>query len=197
MKKLGIMGGTFNPVHNAHLLIAETAREQYGLERVIFVTDGNPPHKHSDISAEKRFYMTHIAISSNEYFEDDNFEVKKTEKSYSVHMLEYLKKKYPDYELFFIIGEDSLRDLPSWYMPEKLLEMCTLLVFPRTSVKSLEAAISDMNKKFGKIILPIASPVIQISSTAVRKRIEQGKSVRYMVPDAVIEYIKENRLYEK
>ena len=111
--KIGIMGGTFNPIHNAHLLIAEMAREEYGLDRVIFITDGNPPHKSANVTAKQRFEMTHIAIADNSAFEEDDFEINRSQKSYTVNTLGYLKEKYPNDDLFFIIGEDSLKDRKS------------------------------------------------------------------------------------
>lgn len=193
--KIGIMGGTFNPIHNAHLMIAENAREQYGLERIIFMTGGNPPHKSADITSDKRFEMTHIAISDNPYFTDDDFEIKRKEKSYTVHTLEYLREKYPEDKLYFIIGEDSLCDLEKWYKPERILEMAVLLVFPRTSMQSLTENIERARKKHNGEILPIDAPVFQISSTEVRNRIKDGLSVRYLIPDRVIEYIEKYGLY--
>ena len=195
--KIGIMGGTFDPIHSAHLLIGEAAREEYGLDRIIFMTGGNPPHKTDTTPAKARFTMTRLAISDNPYFTDDDYETEKTEKSYTVHTLEYLKDKYPNDDLFFIIGEDSLRDLPVWYKPEEILSMCTLLVFPRVSRETLADTIGKMRLKYGDNILPIDAPVIGISSTDIRDRISKGKKIKYMLPDKVIEYIKENNLYGK
>lgn len=195
--RTGIMGGTFNPVHNAHLLVAETAKEEYGLDRVIFITGGNPPHKSSEVSAKHRFNMTRLAIEGNGSFEDDDFEINRSEKSYTVNTLEYLKNKYPGDELFFIIGEDSLEDLPQWYEPERILEMCSLLVFPRTSHETLLGTLKEMRKKFGNNIFPLSAPIMEISSTDIRKRIRDTKSVKYMLPDKVIEYINNNHLYEE
>lgn len=193
--RTGIMGGTFNPPHNAHLLIAELAKEQYGLDRIIFITSGNPPHKSDFADAEHRFNMTRLAIAGNGAFLDDSFEIDRKEKSYTVHTLEYLKEKYPSDELFFIIGEDSLKDLPKWYMPDEILKLANLLVFARTSNEGLQRTIETMREKYSENIFPIASPIIEISSTDIRQRIKNGKTVRYMVPDAVLEYIKENGLY--
>ena len=193
--RTGIMGGTFNPVHNAHLLIAELAREEFKLDRIIFMTGGNPPHKDGAISPQHRFNMTHIAIEGNEHFIDDDFEINRSEKSYTANTLEYLKEKYPDDELFFIVGEDSLEDLPTWYEPKRILEMCSLLVFPRKSRKTLMGTLNKMTDKFGKRILPISAPVIGLSSTEIRNRIRDGKTVKYMIPDRVIEYIKQHNLY--
>ncbi len=193
--RTGIMGGTFNPPHNAHLLIAELAREQYGLDRVLFITSGDPPHKNDIIEAERRFNMTRLAIEGNKYFADDNFEVKRNSKSYTVRTLEYLKSKYPGDELFFIIGEDSLSDFSKWYMPERILELCALLVFPRTSRETLLGTLKSARDKFGGNIMPINAPVIEISSTDIRERLRKNKTVRYMLPDSVIQYIKQHNLY--
>lgn len=193
--RIGIMGGTFSPIHNAHLLIAEMAREEYKLDRIIFMTGGNPPHKEASVSSQHRFNMTHIAISGNSAFIDDDFEITRKEKSYTVHTLEYLTEKYPEDDLFFIIGEDSLEDLPKWYEPQRILSMATLLVFPRKSRKTLIETLDIMRKKFDGNILPIDAPVIELSSTEIRERIHSGKTVRYMLPDGVLDYIKKNNLY--
>lgn len=193
--RTGIMGGTFNPPHNAHLLIAELAREQYKLDRVIFITGGNPPHKSDFADAKRRFQMTRIAIEGNNAFFDDDFEINRAEKSYTVHTLEYLTKKYPSDELFFIIGEDSLRDLDKWYKPQEILNMASILVFPRKSQTSLEAEINSVRERFDGGIFAIDAPVMELSSTDIRARIKNGKTVRYMVPDKVIRYIEENGLY--
>lgn len=193
--RTGVMGGTFNPVHNAHLIIAEMAREEYKLDRVIFITGGNPPHKDGAIKPMHRFNMTHIAISGNYAFCEDDFEINRSEKSYSVNTFRYLTKKYPEDELFFIIGEDSLEDLSVWYKPEELLSLCTLLVFPRKSRETLLVSVEKMRGIFGKNIMPLTAPVIEISSTVIRKRLQNGETVRYMLPDGVLDYIKEHNLY--
>lgn len=193
--KTGIMGGTFNPVHNAHLLIANKALDQYKLDRIVFITSGTPPHKTAMLDARHRFNMTHLAIEDTNVFSDDDFEINRAEKSYTVHTLEYLKEKYPLDELFFIIGEDSLMDLPKWYEPEKILELAALLVFPRTSMKSLERTLAEIKKSFSGEIFLIDAPVMPISSTEIRERIREGKTVKGMLPDKVLRYIEENRLY--
>lgn len=194
--RIGIMGGTFDPVHNAHLLIAETAREQYDLDKIIFMTGGDPPHKSCGTDASKRFCMTRLAIADNEYFTDDDYEIKKNGKSYTVETLMYLREKSPEDKLFFIIGEDSLDDIGAWREPRKILEMATVLVFPRTTRGTLREKIGRAKRVFDGEIMMIDSPIIDISSTDIRERIKKGKSVRYMMPDSVREYIKENGLYE-
>ena len=192
---IGIFGGTFSPIHSAHLIIAETAREQYELDRVIFMTSGDPPHKTAGVDAPSRFQMTRLAIEGNDRFIDDDYEIKSGGKSYTVHTLEYMKKQYPNDKLFFIIGEDSLGDLGKWYEPEKIISMASLIVFPRVSQESLNEKITAAKEKFGGEILPVRAPVIGLSSTYIRERISRGETVRYMIPDKVGEYIKEHNLY--
>lgn len=196
MKKIGIMGGTFNPVHNAHLQLAVCAKEQYSLDAVIFMTSGNPPHKkHKDIPEGKiRLEMLKIAISGKEDFFADDFEVKSKEYSYSVNTMKYLREKYPQSELYFIIGGDSLRGLPEWYKPEELVKLCKFLVYPRGGT-DIDDDIYETVKKYGGEIYPLQSPVIGISSTEIRERMVCGKDVSEMLPKGVLEYIKEHRLY--
>lgn len=193
--RTGIMGGTFNPPHNAHLIIAQLAYEEYALDRVIFITSGNPPHKKTMLDARHRFNMTHLAIEDNSNFTEDDFELRRAEKSYTVHTLEYLKKKYPSDELFFIIGEDSLCDLSKWYKPQEILNKANILVFPRKSRRSLKDAINAARERFSGVISAIDAPVMEISSTDIRNRIKNGKTARYMLPDKVMRYIEENNLY--
>lgn len=195
MKKIGIMGGTFNPVHNAHLIMARYAKEQYGLNNIIFMTSGNPPHKQNVNmpDAEVRHKMLRLAIGADDDFTADDYEVKSSSYSYSVNTLKYLKGIYPNDRIYFIIGGDSLKDLPKWYKPREILSMCTLLVYPRKG--DTEGQISKIKKMYGGEIYPISSPELEISSTEIRKRLTEGKSVRHMIPDRVLEYIEENKLY--
>lgn len=195
--KIGIFGGTFNPIHFAHLIVAENAREEYNLDKVIFITSGDPPHKMAEVSARDRFNMTRLAIEGNEYFTDDDYEVNREEKSYSLYTLEYLKKKYPRDELYFIIGEDSLRDFPKWYKPEEILKLATLLVFPRHTEGTLKPLIEKTMAMLGGRILPVEAPVIDVSSTYIRERLGDTKTVRYMIHPKVSKYIKEHGLYAK
>ena len=196
MKKIGIMGGTFNPVHNAHLELAKCAKEQYALDVVIFMTSGNPPHKkHKDIpDGELRLEMLKLAISDREDFLADDFEVKSEEYSYSVNTMRYLGEKYPQSELYFIIGGDSLRSLPKWYKPEELVKLCKFLVYPRYGA-DLDDDIYEIVKKYGGDIYPLHSPVINISSTQIREKIIKGEDVLDMLPEGVFRYIKEHKLY--
>ncbi len=195
--KIGIMGGTFNPVHNAHLLIASFAGEEYGLDKVIFMTGGNTPHKETGgASPEDRFNMVKMAVADNEYFEASDFEIKKKDYSYTVKTLEHLKTEYPDAELYFIVGGDSLDYMEKWYECERIFSMCTVLVFERRGFERTDEKKRSLEAEFSCRIEKINAPIIEISSSMIRERIHMGKSVKYIIPDCVIDYIKENRLYE-
>ena len=196
MKKTGIMGGTFNPVHNAHLALAQCAMEQYELDEVIFMTSGNPPHKRNiDMpDAKIRHEMLKIALEGKEKFVADDYEVNLTDYSYSVITMKHLHEKMSECELYFIIGGDSLRDLPKWYKPHELMKLCTLLVYPRDN-EDISDEISEMQNKFGGEIYPVKAPVMDVSSTDIRCRIKAGESVLGMLPKGVGEYIIEHKIY--
>ncbi len=196
MKKIGLMGGTFDPVHNAHIALAKYAMEQYALESVIFMTSGNPPHKTDDVTdASIRLKMVELATAENDDFWVSDYEVKKMGYSYSAQTLSYLKDKYQDYEIYFIIGEDSLENINTWYEPSKIFKMATLLVYPRTSKERLENLIKEKSKEFNAKIYIIDAPVFSISSTSIREMIKEGKDVNSMIPKKVYQYIKDRGLY--
>lgn len=193
------MGGTFNPIHNAHLMIAEYAREQYGLDCVWFMTSGNPPHKRNQtiIDAHIRQEMVRRAIENNPYFKVCDYEVERKEYSYTANTLTEFSKKYPDDEFFFIIGADSLFQMNTWYKPEIIVQHCTILAFARAENQNLEDAAMVYRDSMNADIRIIDAPVFDISSSMIRKRIQAGKSIKYMVCDEVDEYIKLHDLYRR
>lgn len=193
--KIGIMGGTFDPIHNAHIITARFAAEQYGIDRMMFMTSGNPPHKSGVTDKYIRNRMTELGVDGE--FEVNTYETDKTDYSYTLHTLRHFKETNPNDDIYFIIGEDSLRDIGKWHKPQEILKLCTLLVFPRTSLKSLNELIKQTEITLDGEILPVDSPVMELSSTMIRQRIEDGKSVKHMIPDKVLEYIEENGLYKK
>lgn len=193
--KIGIMGGTFDPIHNAHIITARFAAEQYGIDRMMFMTSGNPPHKSGVTDKYIRNRMTELGVDGE--FEVNTYETDKTDYSYTLHTLQHFKETNPNDDIYFIIGEDSLRDIGKWHKPQEILKLCTLLVFPRTSFKSLNELIKQTEAELDGKILPVDSPVMELSSTMIRQRIEDGKSVKHMIPDKVLEYIEENGLYKK
>ncbi len=188
-KKIGILGGTFDPIHYGHLIIAERAREQFSLDSVIFIPCGIPPHKKKVYaSPEDRFNMVKIAIKNNPFFKVSEIELFKKDVCYTYETLKELKKKMPDYEIFIIIGEDSLYDIPNWYKASELVKETIFLVAKRS--KNLDFKINfPVNYKV------IEAPFLDISSTYIRNCIFEKKTVKYLTPDEVIEYIRKKGLY--
>lgn len=190
-KKIGLLGGTFDPIHYGHLLIAEKAREEFGLSYILFIPSGIPPHKKKVYaSALHRKNMVEIAISDNPYFKLCDIEIKKNKICYTYETVKELKKENPSAQFYLIVGEDSFYDFPNWYKSKELLEEIEVLVAPRS--ENLEIS-PDFKVSF-KII---HCPFLNISSTYIRNCIFEKKSVKYLLPDSVIEYIKKEGLYER
>lgn len=197
MKKIGIMGGTFNPIHYAHLIIAQCAVEKFGLDKIIFITTGNPVHKPNECieDAKYRHNMVELAILSNPLFEASDMEVKRNEPTYTIDTLQELKAIYPDSELTFIIGTDSLNKLSTWKNSEKLFDYSSFAVATRPFY-DLESDSCEFIERYSENIKFFEVPINAISSTEIRKKINLGHSITYLVPEKVVEYIQENSLYE-
>ncbi len=187
MKKIGIMGGTFDPIHNGHIKIAKAAQKEYHLDTVIFLTSGNPPHKKDRkiLDAKIRHIMVKRAISGIDGFCASDWEVNRKEYSYTLNTLQHFKEIYPDSELYFIIGGDSLRNFDKWYKPQEILKLCSLLVYDRTD----GIIDSDLAKA-------ICGEKIDISSTEIRRIVESGGDISSLVPDEVCKFIERNNLYK-
>ncbi|GKS80944.1 putative nicotinate-nucleotide adenylyltransferase [Ligilactobacillus pabuli] len=186
-KRVGLMGGTFNPVHNGHLIVADQVASQLGLDQVVFLPDNLPPHvdKKEAIAAKDRVKMVRMAIAGNEKFTLDTLEVDRGGVSYTYDTIKELKARHPDVDYYFIIGGDMVEYLPKWNRIDELVKMVKFVGVKRTGAK--------MNSKYP--ILWVDVPTIDISSTLIRNKIKQGCSIRYLVPDAVAEYLKEEGLY--
>lgn len=197
MKKIGILGGTFDPIHNGHITLARLAKEQFGLAEVRLMTGGMPPHKKEKkiTSAEERFYMTLLAARTESDIVADDFEVKKTDYSYTVKTLTELETIHSDWEIYFIIGEDSLRDFPKWYKPHLIAQKCILLVYPRSSNSDINSLAEKRGAEYDADIRIINGEIKHISSTKIRSLVKQGYSITGLVPESVEEYIKERGLY--
>jgi nicotinate-nucleotide adenylyltransferase len=200
VKKLGIFGGTFNPIHMGHLIVAEMARQECDLEKVLFIPAASPPHK-SDKSVScpnHRFRMTELAIESNPYFKASDIELKREGKSYTIDTLKNLREIYPkEYEFWMIIGGDSLIEFDNWRNAKGIMELCNFAVYMRPYI-SIDKCMAQADKIRGQAnsrVIFVQAPMIDISSTDIRRRVVQGKSIRYMVPDPVREYILEKRLF--
>ncbi len=195
MSGLGIMGGTFNPIHTAHLVIAQSALEQYNLAKVMFLPNAIPPHKRCDYMASRklRLEMVRSAVSSNKRFFVSDYEINVGGFSYTAETMKHFKRMYDD-DIYFIIGGDSLRDFGTWYKPDEISRLCTLLVYPRGDVDVKKAA-AELGDRFGTKIGFISSPRLDISSTGIRESVRAGRSIKYLVPDGVEKIIMDNGLY--
>lgn len=192
MTKLGIFGGTFNPVHNGHLRIAEVVLEKTNVDRILFIPNAHSPHKPYEdiISFEHRWNMVNLAVEGSSRFYTSDIERRLGGISYTVHTIEALKKENPKAELFLIIGSDSLVGLPGWKEPGKLALQVQFIVFPRAQA---DASLAD--RRFLERSILLETPLVPVSSSDIRSRIAQNKSIEGMVPEKVGQYIKENNLY--
>lgn len=185
--RLGVFGGSFDPIHVGHLIIAEYAREFMKLDKVIFIPVGNPSHRENKLESNyHRYNMVKMAIKNNKNFEISDIEMRDGKINYTYDTLMELKKIYMDSDFFEIIGEDSADYLHKWKNYEELLENCNFLIFKREGFNYLS--------ENSNVIL-MDSPKISLSATLIRDRLKEGKSIKYMVPNEVEEYIKLNRLY--
>lgn len=199
-RRIGIMGGTFDPIHIGHLLIAENALESYHLNEVLFIPTGVPYMKSekqvSDV--RDRVRMVELAISDNPNFSLSTIEADETENTYTYRTLEKLKELNSGAEYFFIMGADSLFAMESWRYPEKIFSDCTVLAAVRDEKNAMDVRdkITELEHNYKAKILLLPARSIEISSTDIRRRLMRKESVRYMVQDTVITYIKEQKLYE-
>ena len=200
--RLGVFGGTFDPVHLGHLILAEQCREQAKPDQVLFVPAARPPHKlnHEMTKFDQRVEMLQLAISGHPVFRVDEIEKNRPGPSYTYLTLEELRQQHPAVELYLIVGADSLNDLPQWVQPRRILELATLLVVPRpgwemAELETLQQSLS-LPADFPLRLQMIHAPLIDIASREVRQRIAQRRSVRYLIPRAVEAYIADKDLYQ-
>jgi len=216
-QRIGILGGTFNPIHYGHLAAAEEVRERLKLDRVLFIPSFHPPHKQEDDfpSAAHRMEMVRLATRENATFEPSDIEIKRGGKSFTIDTIESLKKIYPDDELYFITGVDSFLDIQTWGSWERLLSLCTFVVLSRPGyrfadlrkiafLKSAEPQLSELDRgqrmhvefHAGKFTVYLEMiPLYDISSTDIRGRVKEGRSIKYLLPELVETYIIKNKLY--
>lgn len=191
MKRIGIFGGRFDPIHIGHLIVAQDLLDRVGLEKVLFLVSHNPPHKSVEAPFQDRYRMVQLAISSNPKFEVTDIEWRlNLKKSYTVLVLKELKKDYPDSEFYFIMGYDQFIKLPTWYKVGELFKLAKLIVLQRLTEKN-----GDETLPYKEGVLFIRQRIVEISSTEIRERLRMGKSVKYLLPESVHEYIKRKKLY--
>ena len=196
-KKIGIMG-TFNPIHFGHLLLGETAYEQFSLDEVLFMPTKNPYYKKltNSVTEEDRMQMVQLAIRDNSHFTFSGEELDREGTTYTVETLTNLTERNPDCAYYFIMGADSLYHIESWKDTEKVLQMAVILVAGRGDLSSsLSSQIEYIENKYDASIHFLNSPSLEISSNDIRRRIRAGESIRYLLPREVEEYIYEHKLY--
>ncbi len=196
-RRIGVLGGTFDPPHYGHLAMAETARVQLALEKVLFVPAGQPPHKMDMVlsPARHRLAMVEAAIADNPAFAVSRADLDRPGPHYTVDLLRHLRRGYPGADLYFLMGADSLAELLTWRDPAGILEQARLAVMPRTGyepdVEALTAALPALRER----LIWLDIPFIEIAATDLRRRVRVGLPVRYLVPPAVEAYIRRERLY--
>lgn len=199
--KIGIMGGTFDPVHNGHLMLGHAAYKAFSLDQIWFMPNGNPPHKKSETiksTAEDRMKMTSLAIAPFPEFVLQPYEALRAEVSCSYQTMEHFSKIYPDDEFYFIIGADSLMAIETWIHPERIFPTCTILATYRNEVKTKEEMnrqIEYLSEKYHAKIRLLETPLMPVSSHELRASLQSGDSVSEYMPAAVCSYIKQHHLY--
>ncbi len=200
MRRIGVIGGTFDPIHYGHLAAAEEARVKLRLEKVIFVVAGLPPHKMDEevTPVEDRLAMVGLGIASNPYFEISRVDVDRPGPSYTVDTISILREQSGgEAEFFFVMGLDSLVELPSWHEPHRLIQLCRLIAVKRpgfqVDLARLEASVPGISARLEIIDMP----EVDISSTDLQRRVREGLPIKYQVPDKVERYIEEHRVYRR
>ncbi len=195
--RLGILGGTFDPPHLGHLILAECALDALHLKAVLFVPAAEPPHKNGDTITpiDHRLAMVELAIAANPRFALSRADLDRPGPHYTVDMLKILGREYPDAELYFLMGGDSLHDLLTWHDPAGIIAQAHLGVARRPDAPLDLTELAAQLPGIVKCVATINAPMIGISATLLRRRIQEGASIRYQVPPEVERYIVENRLY--
>ncbi len=199
-KKIGIMGGTFDPIHIAHLRLAETAYEDFQLDQIIFVPSADPPHKQGNkiTSYARRADMVKAAIENNPHFICSDIERMRKGYSYTSETLEWFHREMPGNSYYFIVGADSLFYMDDWHDPERIFQLSIVLAATRGDVSpaQLEEKIRFLTEKFQARIYPLKYANLDISSHMIRRLAKENRSIRYYVPDQVAKYIYANQLYQ-
>lgn len=200
-EKVGIMGGTFNPIHNGHLLLAQAARESLNLDRILFMPSGNSYMKETSqiLDGDTRAQMVRLALLENPYFLFSDLELKREGATYTCDTLAILKAQNPQTQYYFILGEDNLLTLKCWKNPAFILQNCVIAGAVRASEDNtrIKKAAELLKKEYQADIRILPTRRIDISSSEIRERLKNGQSVRYMLPERVYDYIQKKRLYRE
>ena len=190
--RVGLFGGSFNPPHLAHLIVAETVHEQFGLDTIWWMPAYQPPHKTDAAlaAAAHRLAMTQLAIADNPTFAVSDLEIQREGTSYTVDTVRTLQAAQPNYRFFLLIGGDSWQDFSTWHQPEEIRDRVPLIVYRRPGITML-----DVEPPFAERVHVADAPLLEISGTNIRQRLRAGRSIRYLVPDPVRVYIDQHNLY--
>lgn len=201
VKSWGIIGGTFDPPHFGHLLAAEWARQEYNLEKVVFMPAAWPPHKQAKkmSEAKHRLQMVRLAVQGNPAFIVSDWEMKGQGKSYTINTAEFFCNEYPDADIYFIVGADSLLTMDTWKDVSRLVSLCKLIVVSRPGyvIDTNASAMQKLPPELWERTYFLEIPGTHISSTEIRERVKNDKSIRYLLPASVEDYICQNRLYRE
>ena len=202
MADIGIMGGTFDPIHNGHLLLGKQAFQEYNLQEVWFMPSGNPPHKtdHHVTDVKERCEMVRLAIAEYPYFRFSDFEARRPGNTYTAQTLKLLSQEYPQHRFFFIIGADSLYQMEHWYHPDEVLRQTIILVAGREYEDarcSVEEQIASLKARYGADIRRLHCEEVDISSGELREMEARGRQIYKYVPKSVEHYIKEHGMYRE
>ena len=199
--KIGLIGGTFDPIHNGHLIIGEYARTALNLDKVIFIPVGIAPHKDNNKITDSaiRVNMINLAIESNPYFAQSFIEVNKHKVAYTIETITSLIDEYPEDELYFIMGGDSIFEIESWKDSKVLMKLCKFIVLNRgyEAKDNIVKKAKELKSLYGMKVQVISSPIIEISSTEIRDRIHKNLSIKYLVPESLEDYIKKENIYRR
>ena len=191
-RKIGILGGTFDPIHHVHLILGEAAREQFGLDRIIFIPSGCSYMKdiNSITPGELRYQMVKLAIENNPYFTCSRIEIDREGNSYTIDTLRELKKLYPGDEIYLILGGDTFKQIEGWYESEEIFKNCIILAAVRDNmtIADMDTQRRYLHDKYGADIRILQFRNLDLSSSDIRARLKTGRSVRYLLPDSVIEF---------
>ncbi len=198
-RRVGLLGGTFDPPHFGHVKLAVAAREQLALGTVLFLPVGNPPHKQNKrvTAVSHRIHMVRLAIASRPYCQLDEIDIHRPLPHNTATLLPLLRQSYPNALFWFIIGADSLRDFPTWDDPERIIAQCRLAVLPRQDILLKWHELQQRVPHIETAVDFLKPPQYHVSSTAIRQRVRNGEPIDEMVGTAVAAYIREQRLYDK
>lgn len=201
MAKIGIMGGTFDPIHNGHLMLGRQALEEYQLDQIWFMPSGQPPHKkdHPVTDADIRCEMVRLALLEQPGFLFSDFEIRRPGNTYTAQTLALLHQEYPQHEFYFIVGADSLYEIEGWYEPERIMSQTVILAAGREYEgihRSLKGQMNYLKEKYGAQIEYLHCREMDISSEEIRSLTAEGQSVKALVPEAVFAYMEKNHLYQ-